>query len=192
MIKIFVDANVLYSNAIRSLFIWLNTNDAIKIYWSMEAWEEVFAAYAKHHSDVDSNKFRAAMMEAVAAYPECLVQTVRSPIPVGLKDAKDEHIVAAAVECGADYVVTNDGALLDEDLTKLDLITIKPDDMMMVLAEATSLAVVQGVRDHVASLQKSRPSIATYLQGLRNAGIEKFADWLERRRKAKKLFPELW
>lgn len=192
MTKIFLDANVLYSTTIRSLFIWLNANDTVKIFWSMETWDEVFTAYSTHHEASESNRFRSSMTEVIATYPDCLTRATPLSTPMGLKDQKDEHVIAAAFECGASYVVTNDKPLLNEDLSKVDLVAIEPDDLLMTLAKNTPLDVIEGVHAHIASLRKSQPSIASYLQSLRNAGLVTFAAWLERRRKAKKLFAEVW
>ncbi len=58
MIKVFLDANILYSNTSRSLFVWLHVNGIIEIYWSYDVWQEVFEAFRKNqpaeHNNVSS------------------------------------------------------------------------------------------------------------------------------------------
>lgn len=192
MNRVFLDANVLYSNTARSLLIWLHINGAVDVFWSMEVWEEGFAAYARTHDAAIADRFRSAMTRnAIASYPSCMVQLPTFKA-IGLKDPDDEHVVAAAIECTADYLVTNDETLLSENLTKFDLAAIRPDDVMMDLTKTARLSVIQSVHDHISNLPISRPSLASYMQSLRKAGLEKFADWTEQQRKAKKLFAEVW
>ncbi len=166
MTKVFLDANVLYSNTTRSHFIWLHINRAVDVFWSMEVWEEAFNAYARTHDPNVAAKFRSSMTRnAITGYPACMINTPTSFVPIGLKDPNDEHVVAAATACDADYLVTSDADLLAEDLSKFDLIQIKPDDFMItVLTKATPLLAVQSVRDHMANLIKTKPSISSHLR----------------------------
>jgi predicted nucleic acid-binding protein len=193
MTMVFLDANVLYSNTTRSLFVWLHINKVIEVCWSMEVWEETFIAFGRSHNSLETTKFRSSMTKnAITGYPLSMVRPLKYPA-VGLKDINDEHVVAAARTCNADYLVTLDEALLAEDLTKLYLVQIKPDDLIMgVLLKTTPKTVVQSVQDHITNLSKSKPTLPVYLEGLRKAGLIGFAEWLESQRKSKKLFAEVW
>ena len=90
MIKVFLDANVLYSNTMRSLFIWLHVNRVVEIYWTMEVWEEVFRGYGRKNDATKTESFRSSLTKnAIAEYPSCMVRL--SPFePIGLKDYNDE------------------------------------------------------------------------------------------------------
>jgi len=193
MTKVFLDANILYPNTVRSLFIWLHKSGTVEIFWSMGVWEEAFTVFSRSHNDIESARFRSVITEKViAGYPECLVADLSQPTFLGLKDKNDEHVVAAAASCNADYLISDDGVLLGEDLSKTSLIALKPDDLMIKLVSESPQSVVRSVHDHIENLPKTRPSIATYLQSLRNSGLTKFAGWSEQRQKSKKLFSEVW
>jgi hypothetical protein len=56
MNKIVLDANVLYSNILRGLFLWLSWGSLIQITWSYEIWDEVFRNYSD--DDEVKQKFR--------------------------------------------------------------------------------------------------------------------------------------
>jgi hypothetical protein len=112
--------------------------------------------------------------------------------PVGLKDPNDEHVVAAAKAGEVDYLVTNDVTLLGEDLNQLDLLSTKPDDLLMALVKSSSKSLIQSVRDHISNLPKSKPSLDIYIQSLRKAGLVQFGSWLEKKKTTNKLFPEVW
>ncbi len=129
MFKVFLDANILYSGTCRSLLIWLHVNRAVEIYWSQEAWDEVFRNFADKNDVDKSVRFKSSMQKnAIDEFPECMV----SPgffTPVGLKDKDDEHILAAAVVASADFLLTNDVILLDEVLPDgLAVKIMKPDE----------------------------------------------------------------
>ena len=47
MSKVVLDANVLYSNTLRNLFLWLSWNNLVEVFWSEEIWTEVFRNYSK-------------------------------------------------------------------------------------------------------------------------------------------------
>lgn len=107
---------------------------------------------------------------AIDKYPEHMVR-VDSFTPVGLKDKDDEHILAAAVQANADFLLTNDVVLLSENLSaKIYVKLIKPDDF---LADEAALyspeAIKQSVDDHINSLANSKPSMSDYLESLKNA-----------------------
>lgn len=193
MKKVFLDANTLYSGTTRSLFIWFHKNLVIEVFWSAEVWEEVFAAYARSHDAVEANKFRAAIVNnAITLYSECMVRLTEHT-PIGLKDPDDEHVFAAAKECNADYLVTSDEQLLRENLSEHQIIQTRPDDLIAdLLIKESPIVVAKSAHDHISSLVVTKPSIASYKQSLRRAGLEKFADWLEQRQKARKLFAEVW
>jgi predicted nucleic acid-binding protein len=97
MSKVFLDANILYSNTLRSLFIWLHKGQVIKVFWSMEVWEEAFNAFSRSHDADMSNKFRSSMLKnAITVYTECMVR-VYDFTPIQLKDPNDEHVLSAAM-----------------------------------------------------------------------------------------------
>jgi predicted nucleic acid-binding protein len=193
MTRVFLDANVLYSNTLRSLFIWLHKDRVIEVFWSMEVWEEAFAAFTRNNDAEKAHKFRASMIKnAITLHTECLVR-VPEHSSAGLSDPNDEHVVAAAIESGSDYLVTNDKPLLQDALRNHDIKQIRPDDLISKLLIGESPAgVIRSVHDHIASLTNSRPSIAYYLTSLENAGLAEFASWLNERNETGKLFSEVW
>ena len=125
MKKVFLDANILYSNTARGLFIWLSKNGAIEIYWSKEAWEEAFSNFEEKNGLTEGLKFRTSMQKnAISSYPNNTV-TLNPFTPVGLKDKDDEHILAAAKQTKADFVITQDKIFLSENLNAHSIRAIK-------------------------------------------------------------------
>jgi predicted nucleic acid-binding protein len=178
MSKVFLDANILYSGTCRSLFIWLHVNRAVEMYWSQEAWDEVFRNFAEKNDADKSARFKSSMQKnAIDEFPECMISP-GSFTPVGLKDRDDEHILAAAVVAGADFLLTNDIVLLGEALpTSLAVKIMKPDDFLVDVASLKNPeSVKQSVHDHIQSL-KSKPSRIIYSDNLTKSGLGKFAQY---------------
>lgn len=182
MFKVFLDANILYSGTCRSLFIWLHVNRAVELFWSQEAWDEVFRNFAEKNNADKSFCFKSSMQKnAIDEFPGCMV----SPgafISVGLKDKCDEHILAAAIVASAEYLLTNDIVLLGEYLpTTLELKIMKPDDFLIILSEITPELLMQSVSDHIGSLSLSNPDISLYCKSLQNSGLIKLSNWINER-----------
>ncbi len=181
MKKAFLDANVLYSGTCRSLFIWLHTNKVVEIYWSQSAWNEVFRNFEINNGVEVGAKFQTSMQKnAIDKYPEHMVR-VDSFTPVGLKDKDDEHILAAAVQVNADFLLTNDVILFSENLSeKISVKLIKPDDFLVDEAALYSPeAIKQSVNDHINNLSKTKPSRDNYLESLKRSQLGRFAAWLD-------------
>jgi len=61
MKKIILDANILFSNTLRGIFLWLSWRQLCVIIWSDLLWEEVFRNYS---SDSDKEKMFRAKVKA--------------------------------------------------------------------------------------------------------------------------------
>lgn len=193
MTPVFLDANVLYSNTIRSLFIWLYKANAIRLLWSKEVWQEAIESYARENGEEAGQKFRESMgVNAIGQYPECMVQWTPQP-PVGVSDPDDEHVVAAAQQSGAIFLVTIDNVLLKFDFTNQGIVAALPDDVVRFhLIPQVPALVIQAVFDHISSLQKSRPSKAQYFDSLARNKMEGTLQWLQTLDQNNQLFPEVW
>ena len=178
--KVFLDATILYSGTCRSLFIWLHTNNVVEIYWTQEAWNEVFRNFSKKNEPDLSAKFKRSMQKNVInEFTECLI-SLELFTPIGLKDKDDEHILAAAVQINAKYLLTNDEVLLKENLpNSMKVILIKPDDFLVEIALINSpQLVLDAVESHQNSLKTSRPDKTKYLESLKKAGLVKFSRFI--------------
>ena len=91
--------------------------------------------------------------------------------PGGLND---RHVLAAAIECGAEAVVSwNVG---DFPKTALDVHSISlwtPDDLISRLAEAHPDLILQVMREHRVSLKNPPASAADYLEILENQKLSR-------------------
>ena len=105
MERIVLDANVLFSNSLRGLFLWMAWRDVCEIVWSEELWEEVFRNYSE-----DPEKeavFRKQIEVVVFANFSRFMRTLALGYPLlGLPDKNDEHVVALARQEKVETIVT--------------------------------------------------------------------------------------
>lgn len=98
-----------------------------------------------------------------------------------MTDSDDEHILAAAIYCDADFLVTKDEILIADPKAKgTDIKLIRPDDLLVNhLCINHPNGVRQSVRDHIASLTTTKPTRGDYVQSLERVSLLKFASWIE-------------
>ncbi len=193
MEKIVLDANVLYSNTLRGLFLWLHWNRICEIVWSQEIWDEVFRNYGKKDEE-KKRRFRASITSAVFPhFPGCL-RPLQPGFPLlGLPDADDEHVAALARQEQAALVVTfNIKDFPAAALRAVQLERVHPDRYLCQLLENSPDAVKGSVADQIRSLKFMKPKIADYFASLRKNKSTKFAAALERAAESGTLFPEIW
>jgi len=174
--KVFLDANVLYSNAVRSLFIWLHINRAVQLYWSQKVWEEAFLAFARNNGVEPAEKFRASMMNNVLTlYPECMVRDYADHNH-GLGDKDDNHVVSAALGAEVEFVLTFDLKLIADCRDRFSFSAKDPDTFLVqFVSKKAPSALKQSLVDHFRSLTTSKPSWAEYITGLERAGLKQFS-----------------
>lgn len=102
------DANVLYPNTLRDLLIRIAQAGLVQAKWTAAILDEVDGALRRGRPDISEEKrarLRALMNDAV---PDCLVTGFEPLVPVlELPDAKDRHVVAAAIRAKAQLIVTD-------------------------------------------------------------------------------------
>ena len=102
------DANVLYPSVLRDVLIRVARMGLVRARWTDMILDETFDSIEKNRPDLDSTKLartRELMCEAV---PDCLVDAYKPLIDaLELPDDKDRHVLAAAIRCGAQAIVTS-------------------------------------------------------------------------------------
>lgn len=192
MNKIVLDANVLYSNILRGLFLWLSWGSLFRITWSDEIWDEVFRNYSK--DDEVKQKFRQNIESGVFKQFSSSRKVLASGFDlVGLPDKDDEHVVALARQQDCSTIVTlNLNDFPDSLLSPVGISVCSPDLFLCDLFLSAPEEVKDGVLHHMKAQTKMKPKKGFYLEKLKNAKATKFASILEKEDTAGNLFPEVW
>lgn len=101
------DADVLHPPGLRDLLVRLGQTGLFRARWSEQILDEMVASILRRRPDLDPERLartRQLMCEAVA---DCLV-TGYEPLINGLSlpDPDDRHVLAAAIRCSAQVIVT--------------------------------------------------------------------------------------
>lgn len=182
--RVVLDACVLYPASVRDLLLELAVAGLYQAHWSDEIHEEWIRNVLGDRPDLvatDLARTRQLMDahagDALVDGHQALIQTITLP------DPDDRHVVAAALHCRADAIVTfNLRDFPESVLSALGLEAIHPDDFITYqfdLNAPLTCAAAKRIRTRL-----SRPPAAPeqYIARLRQAGLprtaDRYADWL--------------
>ncbi len=133
------DACVLYPAPLRDLLMRLALTDLFKAQWTDEIHEEWINALLRNdkfkRDDLERVKdlMDAHVRDAKVYGYEDLIETIELP------DPNDRHVVAAAIKCNADAIVTFNLKDFPEDiLSKFSIEVIHPDDFVCYQIDLSS------------------------------------------------------
>lgn len=153
--SVIYDANVLYPAPLRDFLMRLALLDLFQARWTdqiHEEWINALLREGKHNRD-NLEKVRELMdshvRDARVTGYEPLIESLSLP------DPNDRHVLAAAIRCNADAIVTYN--LKDfplEELDKYSIEAIHPDDFIYYQIELSPRIVCEAVRSLRAALKK--------------------------------------
>ncbi len=147
-----LDANVLFPFRTRDILLRFHHAGLLQARWTeriLDEWTRSLLA-RKPHLEGSIRSQRRAMDEhfddALVSGYEPLVEALDLP------DADDRHVLAAAIRCGAGYIVTNNLADFPEEvLTRFDIGAMSADAFLSQTVElyaSEALAVLRALRAH--------------------------------------------
>ncbi|MEM9490311.1 MAG: PIN domain-containing protein, partial [Myxococcota bacterium] len=101
------DACVLYSAPLRDLLIRLGTTGLFRARWTDEILDEVFRNIIKNRPDLDIERLDRTRELMNASIRDVLVENYKEFVDgLTLPDSNDRHVLAAAIRCNAQVIVT--------------------------------------------------------------------------------------
>ena len=184
---IFLDANVLYSRALRDWFALMAIesrrsllSDRIDLRVSedvLSEWMYHFRRDKPHYSDDAIGQRRR---ELVDSQTDQFVVTGYQPVDTaGFPDIHDLHVVAAATHCAAEFLVTADQALHDA-ADALEPEPMRPDDLLVLISERR-MDLVSTVTGHQMKYWSKKAPDVDLPGALRQADAPQFAAIVEDR-----------
>jgi hypothetical protein len=175
------DACVLYANFLRDFLmrfaIWGQRQQLLRAKWTGRIHREWMRAVWRRRPELrDSLRRTRRLMDQHV--PGCRVRGYeRWENRLTLPDENDRHVLAAALACVADVIVTfNVADFPAEVLRPFGVTAVTPDDF--VLPFLASGIVVDTATEHRASLKSPPLSDEEYLDALRRNGLPNTADAL--------------
>ena len=150
-----IDANVLFPIVIRDYLIWLSIYELYSPKWSIKLLEEFKNTLIKRKISKEKADQQVELLNKSS--PNALVRNYESIIPaIDLPDENDRHVVAAAVKCNANVIVTyNKKHFPQEYLEQFGLNILDPDTFIADMIDLSPIKCCEAFKEMV--LIKNKP-----------------------------------
>lgn len=177
-----LDANVLYPFSLRDTLLRLAELELYTPLWSARILEEMTRNLADHRITAkQAARIEAAMRQAFEE-AEVDAAEIERLEPAMTNDAKDRHVLAAAVAADSELIVTFD---LDDfppvACEPLGVEATHPDDFLLDLHDLNPDGVRVALEQQATDLNPPWP-LDELLRALTTAGVPRFADAIRARR----------
>lgn len=165
------DACVLYPAFLRDFLVWLGENgwraNALRVKWTGRIHGEWIRAVLRRRPDLRRSALHETRRRMDRHIPGCRVHGYRRwEGRLTLPDPNDRHVLAAALACVADVIVTfNTRHFPPSALSPFGVAAVHPDDFVCQLMD--SGIVVAAAAEQRAALSRPALSPSEYLDALR-------------------------
>ena len=143
------DACLLYPASIRDLAVELARTGLLRAKWTARIHAEWINAVIRRRPELERTRLERVAELMNSAVPDCLVTGFES-LEAGLtsiRDADDRHVLAAAIHCGAQEIVTfNVRDFPDAALHPYGIRAVHPDVFVEHLLDLNLEAVCEAIR----------------------------------------------
>jgi predicted nucleic acid-binding protein len=171
------DSCVLYPAPLRDLLVRLANTGVVRARWSEPILEECFRNILANRPDLKPEALARTRELMKQAVPDCIVTGFETLIEaLKLPDPNDRHVLAAAIQAGAQVIVTANLKHFPEKALKPHHIeAVHPDDFVLNTIDLSPGAVMRVLTEQAGALKKPPQSIAQLLDTLRDQGLVRSA-----------------
>lgn len=168
-----LDACVLYSAPIRDLLLHLADHDLYTPRWTEKIHDEWTRNLLKNRPELSAQQLKKTVAAMQNAFPAAEVLSFESLIKsIHLPDQNDAHVVAAAIRCRANVIITaNTKDFPNQYLKRFAIEAQHPDSFITHLIANNPDSSIAAFKNQVANLQNPPMSYITVLSKLENAGL---------------------
>ncbi|MEJ7638785.1 MAG: PIN domain-containing protein [Singulisphaera sp.] len=173
MLTVVYDACVLYPAPLRDLLMQLAIADIFRARWTDQIHEEWIRNVLTNRNDLKREQLERTRELMNRNVRDCLVNGYEGLIAgLSLPDEKDRHVLAAAIHCHADTIVTfNLKDFPDHALAPYGVEAIHPDNFVANELDLYQPTVCESVRIVRARLKNPVRSVDEYLATLDRQGL---------------------
>ena len=171
-----LDASVLVPGFLSNLLLWLAEMDLYRAKWSEDIHTEWIRSRKERYGiPVEVSQTRRETMDQ--QFPQGLVSDYQSLIDgLTLDDVDDRHVLAAAIKCGADAIVTTNLKHFPiKALAPYNIVPVHQDDFVLdqigLTGSSSARRVAIALVRHKKSLTHSRTSWCQYFESMARAGV---------------------
>lgn len=176
------DACVLYPSVSRDLLIELAMPHygLFQAKWTERIESEWLGNLIKNRSDIEPAKLQRVAQLMRNAVPDCMVANYEKlEAGLTLPDPNDRHVLAAAIRCKAQAIITNNLKDFPADvLREFDIEAIHPDVFLINQFDLSDAKVLDAVKNIRARMINPPCTAAEYLGRLAANGLTAFSQRL--------------
>ena len=167
------DACVLYPASIRDLLLHVATTDLFRARWTDKIHDEWIENLLANRTDIPKERLLRTRDLMNKAVPDCLVHNYEHLTKsLTLPDPNDCHVLAAAIRCRADVIVTyNLNDFPKEALEPHDIQAQHPDEFIGHLIDLSPGIVCGAVKRMRAALKNPPYDVGELLQTFEGLGL---------------------
>ena len=167
-LTVIYDACVLYPAPLRSFLMYLAITDLYRARWSNRIHEEWMRNVVKDHADIPREKVERIRDLMDLHVRDGLVTGYESLIDrLTLPDPDDRHVLAAAIHCGADMIVTFNLKDFPKDvLNPYGIEARHPDEFLAYQLEVAPEVLCSAAKRQRVSLKNPPMNVEEYLAAL--------------------------
>jgi len=171
----FLDTNVLYGALINDFILELADRGLFRPLWSKEVLAELSKNLVANGEDPHLVDKRISTMEHYFA--DAIVTGYDDLVSAMTNDAKDRHVLAAAVRGGAEVLVTfNLKDFPARSVEPFDLEVVHPDDFLLDQLDLYHAPTLRALVELVEGYNSPTMTIDDFLLALIRAGVPRFAE----------------
>lgn len=167
------DADVLYPASLRDLLVRLGLTGLFRARWTEAILDEAIGNLLRNRPDLEPERLARTRELMCQAVPDCLVEGYERLIAgLELPDPDDRHVLAAAIRCHAQVIVTQNVDDFPVDhLRVYGLEAQTPDEFVLHLVDLAPATVAAVVQQQADALTKPALTLADLLDRLREIGL---------------------
>ena len=176
------DACVLYPAPLRSLLMYLAMTGLYRARWTNDIHEEWMRSIQRDYPDITRRQAERIRDLMNAHVPECIVTDYQALIPsLNLPDPDDRHVLAAAIQGGADIILTFNLKHFPPDaLAPYEIEALHPDGFLAGQIELAPSIVCRAANEQRRSLKNPPMDVEAYLGSLERQGLGKTVSAMRR------------
>lgn len=126
------DACVLYPAPLRDLLLSVATQEQFRARWTQQIHDEWTRHVLANRPDISKEQIARTVALMNQVVPDCLVEQYEELIDsLDLPDPQDRHVLAAAIKCQADVIVTNNLKDFPKDVLGRFGLEAQPPDIFL-------------------------------------------------------------
>jgi predicted nucleic acid-binding protein len=179
--RVVLDACVLYSPHLRDFLLHLAIQNLYRPRWTDRINDEWIQNLLKKRLDLNIESFERLRFVMNNAFPKANVKGYEFLIEgLNLPDKNDRHVLAAAIKCKAETIITfNIRDFPEAELSKYSIRVEHPDDFITSEIEEHPIKAVQAFMNQVEQLKHPPITTSQILDKFRRTHLIKTANLLE-------------